>query len=46
MSRKSGYSKQRMKTGKRVKDFLPPPEKLAFKKESVNLKTARETSPK
>lgn len=42
MSRKTGkkkvkYSDEPMKTGKRVKDFLPPPEELAFKDDSVKV---------
>lgn len=42
MSRKTGskkveYSDEPMKTGKRVKDFLPPPEELAFKDDAVKV---------
>lgn len=37
MSRKTRYSDESMKTGKRVKDFLPPPEELAFKDDAVKV---------
>ncbi|HLU60816.1 MAG TPA: CopG family transcriptional regulator [Gammaproteobacteria bacterium] len=37
MSRKTVYSDEPMKTGRRVKDVLPPPEELAFKEESVKV---------
>ena len=35
MSRKIKYTDEPMKTGKIVKDFLPGPEKLSFRKERV-----------
>lgn len=37
MSRKTVCSDEPMKTGRRVKDVLPPPEELAFKEESVKV---------
>lgn len=37
MSRKTRYTDEPMKAGKRVKDFLPPPEELAFKEDTVKV---------
>lgn len=34
MSRKTRYTDEPMKTGQRVKDFLPPPEELVFKEDT------------
>lgn len=37
MNRKTRYRDEPMKPGKRVKDFLPPPEALAFRDEAVKV---------
>lgn len=37
MSWRTKYANEPMKVGKRVKDFLPPPEALAFKEDSVKV---------
>ncbi|HEX7046113.1 MAG TPA: CopG family transcriptional regulator [Gammaproteobacteria bacterium] len=37
MSRKTHYTDEPMNAGKRVKDFLPPPDELVFKEDSVKV---------